>query len=841
MAINPLLLNVKPISEITTVDNPTNGHLLFYDGSDELKKVDIIEFQSLIGGIAKPLSIADATPTTAGWYKPTTSGTYANAGGLVAQNGYDTLFYFDGTTWSLIATDLPQPIVNNFTNNNTYNLDPEQIVPSEALYTDETLAGDILKRVNKASGVDVNYRKSIEAFNGKDITDVLKDKFPTIFKKVGADFFKIQNDGFFNVKMFGAKGDGTDDSDAFQNAADFCELFSVKTLSIPYGNYYLSKPIVWNRGGVKVQGQGGFGREESWIGYSTATYPDKFPLGTTNTYLGCTVTVPKNSTAFVYSESVVDAVRIEGITFIAESGRTIGNTNAIDFHATFDGPTWNFVIKNCYFRGFNKVVNFQSSTQYCVAFVDFSDNAMSQNDDVLYFSDIEELNVTTSGSRNMSWGLNFENNRCHDNSRLIRGCFRKDLVNIKQNNLEGLIAFADGTFPKYGIDLEVGNCLVNFEGNHSEGLLVQDVFFASSFFRKSNGERHPFPENNQRGGSTFVKLSGNNFDGVSGSNPVVLEGVSIIDYDQNYIKKIHGCTILETFNKKGFELSETGLVEPTMYVFPVSDSGISNLSADSVLSNITSLPDGLYNKNSILCESPLGLRQLNIADSKEGALFNYSNISTILSNKFYGISFLVNVMGEYAFFKNCIFYTNIGNFSIEIFNSDFKKGWNIITCIFPKNERLIDSVYVGIELGGLNEKKIGIDPNISLFTIDDDFVKAEPYFISDIKTFKKKGTFKKGQIFYDELGDLNICTKNGTIAEALTSTTASGNIGDNFFICNDSIKLAVGGFINISGYSYEIKKIIGDKVFIGNPFYQDQGNDAAIIWDEPTFKTVTLV
>lgn len=103
MAINPLLLNVKPISEITTVDNPIKGHLLFYDGSDELKKVDIVEFQSLIGGIAKPLAISDASPTVSGWYKPTTVGTYANAGGLVAQVGYDTLFYFDGTTWSLVS------------------------------------------------------------------------------------------------------------------------------------------------------------------------------------------------------------------------------------------------------------------------------------------------------------------------------------------------------------------------------------------------------------------------------------------------------------------------------------------------------------------------------------------------------------------------------------------------------------------------------------------------------------------------------------------------------------------------------------------------------------------
>ena len=50
MSTDPLLLKFKPISEITTVDNPTEGHLLFYDGGDELKKVDIVEFQSLIGG-----------------------------------------------------------------------------------------------------------------------------------------------------------------------------------------------------------------------------------------------------------------------------------------------------------------------------------------------------------------------------------------------------------------------------------------------------------------------------------------------------------------------------------------------------------------------------------------------------------------------------------------------------------------------------------------------------------------------------------------------------------------------------------------------------------------------
>lgn len=253
MAINPLLLNVKPISEITTVNNPTNGHLLFYDGSDELKKVDIIEFQSLIGGIAKPLAIADATPTTEGWYKPTTSGTYANAGGLVAQVGYDTLFYFDGTTWSKVEVDLPQQIVNNYITENTYNLDPNQIVPSEALYNDDTLAGDIIKRVDINTGEDVNYRETTTWHDGSVMTDAKVDG--VIYKKVGTKYFELQYDSILNVRWFGAKGDGiTDDTESFTKA-----LNAGKSIFIPAGRYLVGKLKI----PMKFKGQKIFG-----VGYN---------------------------------------------------------------------------------------------------------------------------------------------------------------------------------------------------------------------------------------------------------------------------------------------------------------------------------------------------------------------------------------------------------------------------------------------------------------------------------------------------------------------------------------------------------------------------------------------
>ena len=256
MAINPLLLNVKPISEITTVDNPTEGHLLFYDGSDELKKVDIVEFQSLIGGIAKPLSISDASPTVSGWYKPTTSGTYANAGGLVAQVGYDTLFYRDSAgVWSKVEVALPAPI-NNITQN---IVAVEQVVPADKTYNTEIngnpeIASDILFKVDKNTGENVNYREVTTWYNGTPMTDAKVDGI--IYKKIGNKYYQKQYEGAINVKWFGAKGDGvTDDTIAIQKSIDSVAE-SGGTVIIPKGNYKRSILRITNKKNFNFIGNG---------------------------------------------------------------------------------------------------------------------------------------------------------------------------------------------------------------------------------------------------------------------------------------------------------------------------------------------------------------------------------------------------------------------------------------------------------------------------------------------------------------------------------------------------------------------------------------------------------
>lgn len=110
MAIDPKLLVIKPVNELESVAGLQAGELLFYDGSDNLKKIDIDTFNNL-SKTAKPLKPTDATPTEEGLYMPTESGEYANADGLISQEGYYTLFFFDGTNWTKSESKFPEGII----------------------------------------------------------------------------------------------------------------------------------------------------------------------------------------------------------------------------------------------------------------------------------------------------------------------------------------------------------------------------------------------------------------------------------------------------------------------------------------------------------------------------------------------------------------------------------------------------------------------------------------------------------------------------------------------------------------------------------------------------------
>jgi hypothetical protein len=751
---------------------------------------------------------------------------------------------FQVGSWNAFYTDLHE-----------LNLAFDELVSEVGLKynnQEETKAQDVFRLINEASGVIHTYRKATKAFNDVNITDNLVSLFPTIFRKKGDDFYRIQDENGFNIKMFGAVGDKvTDDSNAIQNAVLFCEFFQIKTLRVPTGNYLINSKVIFNRGGVRIVGEGALSREESWIGFATEEYPENFPLGISETYHGCTFTIPKNSVGFEFSKSVVDNVYFSDVQFLAKDGRTIGNTRAIDFLAEFWGPTWNFVIERCNFRGFNKAINISSPTQYCVAFVNFSHNSMAQCDDILFFADIPLGSVSNFGSRNMAWGLNFTHNKCHDNSRLIRGCFAKDLVKISQNNFEGSITYSDGTSPKYAIDLEISTCDVIFEGNHAESV-NHDIFFATSYFRDKNGDRHDKMQNQTRGSDCTVTIKGNNFNGVQNNKvPITLEGVALYDYDNNGAR-LHGCNIkFSGSQNSAYVCTEEAKKEISLYVFAVNDVENIVYREDNGLI-YQDVGVGQTNKDSFIMGTPFGQKQVTKFKVLNGEYFNYTRLGTFLNAKYYGVSFLINANKSFAFFPTVLFfitYTLNGEDktlteNVSIKTNNFRKGWNIVTAVFPKlrlpTDALIKDIAVGMPSGELLNESVIVDTTITVFAIEKDVYSVCPFFKANANYYEKKGTFEIGQMFYDNMGVLNICTKAGTIGESLEGVTATGVQNQNFFTCSDASKLTTGGYINILGYYYKINNIEGNKVFISSPFFVDQPPNSAINWDAPTFKTITL-
>lgn len=113
MGINPDLLIIRKPDELDAVSAFEPGDLLFADESGILKRMPTESFYPLLKNI-KPISPSDTGPFSVNTlYKPSVysidPGTnYPNAGNLKAIEGYDTLFYYDGSTWTKMANKMPQ-------------------------------------------------------------------------------------------------------------------------------------------------------------------------------------------------------------------------------------------------------------------------------------------------------------------------------------------------------------------------------------------------------------------------------------------------------------------------------------------------------------------------------------------------------------------------------------------------------------------------------------------------------------------------------------------------------------------------------------------------------------
>lgn len=540
------------------------------------------------------------------------------------------------------------------------------------------------------------------------------------------------------LSKFGVKGDArSDDSDAIQRAIDYCENNSIKTLYIPNGNYYIKKSVIFNRGGVQLVGTGALLREESWL-FQQKQFSDNQPFS------GCSFIVDKNVEGFVFSKTVADPIRIRDIQFVAKEGRKPGNTTAIAFKSEFWGPTWPFILERCHFRGFNYAVKFQSPNQYCVAFVQIRNCAFSQNDECIYFSDVSTIKSNTVGIRNLSWGFIFTNNKCHDNSRVIRACFAKDRVNISDNNMEGNITYANGKKPENIIDIELSHATVNFEGNHFESIISNAVYI-SSVFKDSKGNYLSMGVTTALDERNKVFLRGNNFDGIASDKykPFILKGLVVYNYDP-YKVFVDGCDVrINTSNTLNLFLTNFASENGTNFKLPTGKYENSYLSIPAYTQK-KSVTISTKDKPQVLL-SPLCNLSFVQANNSVIQFFNTYTETLEVSNSanFIGASFIVNnqtgsdflgisVIFDVTYTVNGkltgkTLYTN-GNYGTDI-------GFTTITAILPlsqipKNAKNINfkaTLEVGENILGNN--LVFIASRFTLFTFSGNAPYALPVFV----------------------------------------------------------------------------------------------------------------
>lgn len=261
MSIDPKLVQIIPVDELESVTGLQEGEILFYDTTtpgNKLKKISIDTFNNL-SKTAKPLKPIDPTPTNDGLYIPTEAGTYANAGGLIAQEGYYTLFFFDGTEWTKSEVEMPQFMLEESVNTE-YGIENKSFYYSSGDLVGVYYIGNNIplpkdEKITKI-GFDINGNGDVIIAIGKVISNIFQERTSFIYNSVtGINVNTVDIDGLKDeVLMFKSplitmgvlQGQGSGfystNGGALQQAAGLVTLFFETTETVNKIDEHLFEP-----------------------------------------------------------------------------------------------------------------------------------------------------------------------------------------------------------------------------------------------------------------------------------------------------------------------------------------------------------------------------------------------------------------------------------------------------------------------------------------------------------------------------------------------------------------------------------------------------------------------
>ena len=148
---------------------------------------------------------------------------------------------------------------------------------SEALYTDDTLARGILKRVDKKTGENVNYLETTTWYDGSAMDDSKVDGF--VYKKIGIKYYKRIFGNIINVLDCGAIAD--DMTDVSTKAINLAVKVAgtTKTVYIPSGVFWIKGHDDAQPEGYPTYDRGIMCQEGTKIKMESDTYLKAIPNG----------------------------------------------------------------------------------------------------------------------------------------------------------------------------------------------------------------------------------------------------------------------------------------------------------------------------------------------------------------------------------------------------------------------------------------------------------------------------------------------------------------------------------------------------------------------------------
>lgn len=221
-----------------------------------------------------------------------------------------------------------------------------------------------------------------------DATSTEADNGGTIIQATGiaTGRWKRADNNMFNVKQFGAKGDGaTDDSVAFQNAISL-----VKDIFIPNGEYFINSNI-------SISNQKIYGEKQTIIKFAQNLLYG-FSCGSNSVIENLNFYPQGNLTADSCDINLIegaDNIIIQNCVFdtTINSGTRYYSIKGADFGSQYTTKVSNVRILNSYFRGYQRQL-FLNSLEYCV--VDGNTLTLSLRDAIRTQNNSKSITITNN-------------------------------------------------------------------------------------------------------------------------------------------------------------------------------------------------------------------------------------------------------------------------------------------------------------------------------------------------------------------------------------------------------------------------------------------------------------